>query len=160
MKKNLSHKGFTLIELLVVVAIIAILSTAVLASLNSARNKAKDARITSEVSSLRAQMELYYNSNGFSYGSATDCNTGTTAFTTLSSASTSGAKELIDALKADAGGTTSTFVNCAASTNSWVVAAKLVNGAACADSSGASKSSASSTVSSIATFTSGAEKCN
>jgi prepilin-type N-terminal cleavage/methylation domain-containing protein len=58
MKKN---KGFTLIELLVVIAIIGILASVVLASLSSARNKGKDAAVKSQLSSMRAQAEIFYS---------------------------------------------------------------------------------------------------
>lgn len=65
---NLS-KGFTLIELLVVVAIIGILSSVVLASLSTARNKGSDAAIKADLVNMRTQAALYYDSNG-NYGTA------------------------------------------------------------------------------------------
>lgn len=57
-------KGFTLIELLVVIAIIGILSSVVLASLNTARDKGADAAAKSNLNGARAQAELFYDGSG------------------------------------------------------------------------------------------------
>jgi len=59
-----SSSGFTLIELLVVIAIIGILSSVVLASLNSARNKAKVVRVASDLKQLTLVLNLYLDTNG------------------------------------------------------------------------------------------------
>lgn len=56
--------GFTLIELLVVIAIIGILSSVVLSSLNTARNKSKNAAVKSGMANLRSEMEMYFAENG------------------------------------------------------------------------------------------------
>ena len=60
----MSKKGFTLIELLVVVAIIGLLASVVLTSLNSARAKARDARRFSDVRQIQISLELYYDKYG------------------------------------------------------------------------------------------------
>jgi len=61
--KNNKKRGFTLIELLVVIAIIGILSSVVLASLNSARLKARDARRVADLKQIQIALELYYDAN-------------------------------------------------------------------------------------------------
>ena len=55
------HSGFTLIELLVVIAIIGLLSSIVFASLNSARQKARDARRKTDLSQIQRALEFYYD---------------------------------------------------------------------------------------------------
>ncbi|MHB8660610.1 MAG: type II secretion system protein [Minisyncoccota bacterium] len=54
-------RGFTLIELLVVISIIGLLSSIVLASLNTARAKARDAALLEGTHQLMLALELYYN---------------------------------------------------------------------------------------------------
>ena len=63
-----AKRGFTLIELLVVIAIIGILSSVVLVSLNSARVKAANTSIKSNLTTIRGQAELWYDDNGNKYG--------------------------------------------------------------------------------------------
>src|SRR3989344_4343548 len=56
-------RGFTLIELLVVIAIIGILSSVVLASLNSARNKGSDAGTKANLATILVQAEILYDTD-------------------------------------------------------------------------------------------------
>lgn len=57
--------GFTLVELLVVIAIIGLFSSIALASLNSARSKARDSRRVSDVKEMQKALELYYADKGY-----------------------------------------------------------------------------------------------
>jgi prepilin-type N-terminal cleavage/methylation domain-containing protein len=61
---TMQKRGFTLIELLVVISIIGLLSSVVLASLNSARVKANDARRISDLQQLQTALGFYYDDNG------------------------------------------------------------------------------------------------
>jgi prepilin-type N-terminal cleavage/methylation domain-containing protein len=57
-------KGFTLIELLVVIAIIGLLSSVIMGSIASARQKAEDAHIKAELGQIHILLEQYYNDYG------------------------------------------------------------------------------------------------
>lgn len=60
----MKKRGFTLIELLVVIAIIGILSSVVLASLNTAREKARDAKRIGDFRELSIGLAFYYDKYG------------------------------------------------------------------------------------------------
>ena len=62
-----SGTGFTLIELLVVIAIIGLLSSIVLASLNTARGKGRDAKRLSDLQEVQKALELYALNNAGKY---------------------------------------------------------------------------------------------
>lgn len=72
-------KAFTLIELLVVIGIIAILAAVVLVSLGGAQDRAKDARITSDMNQLRNVAEIYKSENGSYTGLDSDSEENTLA---------------------------------------------------------------------------------
>ena len=59
-----ARTGFTLIELLVVISIIGILASVVLASLNTARDKARDSRRKVDVNQIITALVLYQSNEG------------------------------------------------------------------------------------------------
>jgi prepilin peptidase dependent protein D len=124
------RRGFTLIELLVVIAIIGILSSVVLASLNSARNKGADAAIKSSLNNSRAQAELFYDT-GNTYLNV--CTAGTNNISAMITGAT------------NAGGTN---VQCEDTAAGWAANAQLKSSTSfyCVDSTGAASVTVSDTI--------------
>ncbi len=62
--RNIGLKGFTLVELLIVIALIAILSVAVLATINPIEqtNKARDSKMQNDAAEVLGALERYYAS--------------------------------------------------------------------------------------------------
>ena len=137
-------KGFTLIELLVVIAIIGLLSSIVLASLNSARAKGADSAIKANMAGMRAQAEILYDTNG-GYGvdaTPTAFAVGACAATadTLFADATIGAQIIAAGNASNAGGIGQG--SCVSTASAWAVSVPLKSTATnswCVDSSGASK---------------------
>lgn len=155
------QKGFTLIELLVVIAIIGILSSVVLASLNSARNRGANATIKSNLANFRAQAELIQdnrlNSGSIGYagaGLAANSNCPTTAgdTTIFNVSGNPGTFNFIDSARSAAGGNASAAKCVSLPTGgpatSWMIwvtlrVPEVISGTTygwwCADSNGSSK---------------------
>ena len=128
---NSFYSGFTLIELLVVIAIIGILSSVVLASLNTARGKGANAAVKSNLNNMRAAAELHYDNTASTYTGFCGAGTATAAMASAASAG---------------GGTANTSSNdCNDSSTQWAaysilkVAEPLSVTHWCVDYSGASK---------------------
>ena len=81
------QKGFTLIELLVVIAIIGLLSTLAVVSLNSAREKSRDAKRVADVKQMQTALELYFQDVNLYPVEATAITLGGTGNTCLDSTS-------------------------------------------------------------------------
>jgi prepilin-type N-terminal cleavage/methylation domain-containing protein len=139
------EEGFTLIELLVVVAIIGILASVVLASLNSARGKGNDAAVKSNLAGARAQAELYSNANGFSYAGVCS-NTPVAGIKTINDQVLAAAKAAgLGSFAVNGTGTLAT-ATCNDSAGAWAAEAPVKNpvGMWCVDNKGFSKWEAAS----------------
>lgn len=87
---NINYKkGFTLIELLVVISIIGLLSSIVMASLNTTRVKAADTAIKADLKGIATSAEIEYATLGYKYNTtnqpitSSSCSTLNTAGTIL-----------------------------------------------------------------------------
>lgn len=113
-------KGFTLIELLVVISIIALLSSVVLSSLNSARTKAADNAVKAAMKQVAIQSENYRDSNQNFGASLVACTSGVFADARIT-------EQRVNILANAASGATMTCTTNAAGTL-WAIAVSALRG--------------------------------
>lgn len=110
------NKGFTLIELLIVIAIIGILASIILVSLNSARGSSKDTRIVSDIRQLRTQIETDSVNNAYD-----------PSFTAANTLTTGGNYDELTQDISNQGGVFNVVTNATAPFTSYALYGKLTN---------------------------------
>jgi general secretion pathway protein G len=83
-----NRKGFTLVEILIVVIILGILAAIVIPQFTSASSDARQSSLTSQLQTLRSQVELYKLQHGDAYPTSDGTAAGTWDWTKLTGTTT------------------------------------------------------------------------
>lgn len=126
-KSNIRTQGFTLIELLVVIAIIGILSSIVIASLNSARTKGSVAAVKGSLAQVRAQAENYYDTNA-TYGASVSATVSTTGTVTSATGFVTDTVLQAQLKQAALQSSATTTITTNSGGNLWAISTTLKNG--------------------------------